>query len=197
MTEEDLIRQMKEDGNVFLAVAHPVWSRMEPEELLSLKGYDAIEVANTNCTWECHTGEAEAVWDWMLRHGVRVNAVADDDTHHPFPEGGEHFGGWVMVASPSLTVDGILDAMKEGRYYSSEGPAIIGWGVDGKTAWCEASPASAIHFVTYPGRGDSFWKEGITEARMALRGDETCLRVCVEDKNRAKAWSNPLWLEKG
>lgn len=38
LTDQQLIDMMRDDGQ-FVSIAHPVWSRMEPEELLKLEGY--------------------------------------------------------------------------------------------------------------------------------------------------------------
>ena len=45
LTDQDLVNLMVRDGQ-FVSLAHPVWSRMEPHEILALKGFHAIEVFN-------------------------------------------------------------------------------------------------------------------------------------------------------
>lgn len=46
MSQQQLIDQMHSE-NVFVEIAHPIWSRMEPEELRALQGFNAIEIFNT------------------------------------------------------------------------------------------------------------------------------------------------------
>ena len=82
LTDQALIDMKREDGQ-FVMLAHPVWSRMEPEEIAALRGYHAIEVYNNGTEHLCHGGNAEVYWDLLLRRGIRVFATASDDVHVP------------------------------------------------------------------------------------------------------------------
>ena len=55
MSQQQLIDQMRSE-NVFVEIAHPIWSRMEPEELRALQGFNAIEIFNTGTERLCHAG---------------------------------------------------------------------------------------------------------------------------------------------
>ena len=54
--------------------------------------------------------------DQLLNEGHRLTAFATDDAHFKSPD---HFGGWVQVKAESLDPDALLQALKEGHYYSS------------------------------------------------------------------------------
>lgn len=71
---------MRSDGQ-FVVLAHPHWSRMTPSEVMSLTGFNAIEVFNTGCERLMHAGRADLYWDLLLQSGRRVWGVACDDTH--------------------------------------------------------------------------------------------------------------------
>jgi hypothetical protein len=58
--------------------------------------------------------------DDLLRVGERVFPLATDDTHAI----DYAYGGWVMVKATDLKYDIIFDALKNGEFYSTEGPEI-------------------------------------------------------------------------
>lgn len=194
MTMQDLLDEMRnEDKNVFLSIAHPCWSRMEPEELAQLEGFDAIEVFNTGTERLCHEGHAEYLWDYLLRRGRKVDAVACDDTHgHTACD--DHFGGWVMVKAKEKSRAAVLDALKHGAFYASSGPVIHDWGrTEQGEIYVSCSPCEEIHFITYPARGKAVYGN-LTKAVYPLKGGETYVRIECIDKAGRRAWTNPIWL---
>ena len=193
LTDQDLVNLMVRDGQ-FVSLAHPVWSRMEPHEILALKGFHAIEVFNNGTEHLCHGGGAEFLWDLLLRHGRRVFATAVDDVHVPC----DLFGGWVWVKARERSEAAILQALFDGAFYPSSGPVIRDLWLDGGTVGVACSPCREIHFVTYPPRGKShFAPEGqcLTEATHTLTGRETYVRAVCVDREGRSAWSNPIFLD--
>lgn len=193
MTDQMLINEMRKD-NVFISIAHPAWSRMEPDELLALTGYDAVEVYNMGTECLCHEGHNEYIWDMLLRHGHKVLGIACDDTHS-HTERDDHFGGWIMVKAESLTKDCILSAMLRGEYYSTMGPDIISWKYEDGYAEIACSPADEIHFITYPARGKAFFGKDLCGMRYQLKGGEKYIRAEVIDSEGRRAWTNPFYFD--
>lgn len=193
MSDQDLIDQMRADGNEFIEIAHPAWSRMEIEELLKLDNYNAMEVFNTGTECLCHEGHAEYVYDTLLRHGKRIWAVACDDTHgHTAKD--DHFGGWIMVKAEKCDKNHILDAMINGNFYSTMGPEIYDFGMkDDNTAYISCSSVNEVHFITYPARGKANFGSDIKEMEYTLKGGEQYIRVEVIDSNGKRAWTNPIF----
>ncbi|HVF30984.1 MAG TPA: CehA/McbA family metallohydrolase, partial [Pyrinomonadaceae bacterium] len=67
----------------------------------------------------------ESMWDIVLTRGLRIYAVAVDDSHH-FKRLGDRTAatpghGWVMVRAPELTRPAILAALERGDFYASSG----------------------------------------------------------------------------
>jgi len=59
----------------------------------------------------------ERIWDALLTRGKAMVGVAVDDNH-----GLQHIGGgWIMVWAPELTRDAVLDGIREGLLYASNG----------------------------------------------------------------------------
>lgn len=193
LTDQELIDAMAADGQ-FVSLAHPVWSRMTWEDILQLDGYHAIEVYNNGTEHLCHGGNAEVLWDMLLRQGKRVFATAVDDVH-----GGEDlYGGWVWVKAENRSKEAILKALHSGSYYSSSGPVIKDFGLEDDRVYLSCEGCREIHFVTYPPRGRSFFAEAgssLTEASHKLSGRETYVRCVVVDKEGRSAWTNPIFFE--
>lgn len=191
LSEQELINMMQKDGQ-FIVLAHPIWSRMEPEEVVDLKGFHAIEVYNHGCENICHAGHAEIYWDMLLRRGKRIYATASDDTHKTW----DVFGGWVCVKAAEYSYKSIIDALFAGSFYASSGPEITDYGMNGDDIYINCSNCREIHFVSYPPRGKSFFAlpgKYLSEAVYARKGGERYIRAeCVDHSGRA-AWTNPIF----
>ena len=195
MSMQDLLDQMRTE-NVYTVIAHPLWSRMEPEEVRALKDFDAIEVFNTGTERICHNGHAEPYWDMLLRDGKRVHGIACDDTHGKNPKS-DRFGGWVMVSAKELTREAILEALKKGNFYSSSGPQLKDVCIEDGVLRVECSPCEEIHVISYPPRGKTHYAlEGkLTGVEYPLKGGERYVRVECIDEHGGVAWSNPIYMD--
>ena len=195
MSMQDLVDEMKGEGQ-FVVLAHPVWSRMEPEEIRALKDFDAIEVFNTGTECLCHAGRADVYWDMLLREGKRVLCIACDDTHEKADKS-DRFGGWIMVNAPELSKGAILNALRTGNYYATMGPQLHEVYLEDGVVHVECSPCSEVHVVTYPPRGKAHYAKGepLEKVDYTLKGGESYIRVeCVDEKG-CVAWSNPIFLD--
>ena len=196
MSMQDLLDQMRGE-NAFTVIAHPLWSRMEPEEVRSLTNYDAIEVFNTGTECLCHAGRADVYWDMLLRDGKRVYAIACDDTHGKTAKG-DRFGGWIMVNCESLTKEALLQALRSGNFYASCGPEIHDVWIEDEQVHIKCSPCSEIHMVSYPPRGKAHFAldgDPLTELTYTLKGGERFIRVECGDEKGNPAWSNAIFLD--
>lgn len=180
---------------------HPIWSRLELNDLINVSGLFAIEIFNWNCdVWDA-TGSATALWDQMLRRGKRVYGVATDDNHNNAPFDSPHcdsFGGWIVVAAERLSRDSIAQSLRQGSFYASTGPAIDRFYVAGNELSVACSPVQRINFVSYERRGSvKFAEHGgtLTGASHTLKGDEVFVRVECIDAFGKTAWSQPVFLE--
>lgn len=193
LTDQQLLDTMAADGQ-FVVIAHPVWSRMELDEVMALNGYCAIEVYNNGTEHLCHNGNAEIYWDILLRHGKKVLAMACDDVHTHI----DLFGGWIHVKAKELSKQAIVQALFEGAYYSTCGPEIYEYGLQGNQVYVACSPCREIHFVSYPEKGASFFaKDGepISSASYPLDGQHAYVRVVCVDMAGHAAWSNPIYFD--
>lgn len=193
LTDQEMLDMMVEDEQ-FVVLAHPIWSRMEPEEVVPLRGFHAIEVYNHGCENLCHAGHSEVYWDMLLRRGKRIFATASDDTHKKH----DAFGGWVFVKARERSHAAIMEALFAGQFYASSGPVIHDFGVEGDQVYVFCSDCREVHFVSYPPRGNSqFAPEGqsMTGAAYTRKGGESYIRVEVIDHEGKAAWTNPMYFD--
>jgi hypothetical protein len=191
------------DLGAFVIMLHPGLSNLPlaaADGLPALEAVHAVEVYNHNCAMAALPDRANGAYmlDGLLEKGHRVLINAGDDAHFGHPQ--DRFGGWVEVHCEGLHPEALLESMKDGRYYSTQGPELRGLSVDGERLRVETSEAYAISLT---GGGDR-WQSGserhgevgapIMEAEFDLapfRG--SYCRVTVVDQAGRRAWSNPVW----
>lgn len=194
ISDQQLIDEMRGEGQ-FVVLAHPVWSRMTPDEVLALERFQAIEVFNTGCEVLMHAGRADLYWDLLLQNGRKVWGIACDDTHGDGPKS-DRFGGWIMVRSEQKTAAAILKEIQMGTFYLSQGPTIEDWGRDGDKIYFRCSPCKTVHVTAYPSRGKSFYAEEgeyLTEISFELHENTQYIRIECVDENGCTAWTNPYF----
>lgn len=189
---QHLLDVMQTEGGLTM-YCHPVWSRQEFEDIQDLDGFSLFEIYNHLCEHRNRTGLAVLYWDSLLRRGRRIWGTATDDCHSIDRDA---LGGWVMVRSDQLTTKSILDALRNGHFYSSTGPEIFEWSVKNDELHVQCSAVRSIHFVAYESHGQSFHAEpdqGITEAVYHRKGAETFVRAECVDFDGRTAWTNPVF----
>jgi hypothetical protein len=189
-------------AGAFVGIAHPAWSQLTIEDAGSIECAHAVEIYNHGCATECDRGDGLYLLDQLLTSGRRVSAFATDDAHFAFPD---HFGGWVQVKADSLDPDALLEALKQGHYYSSQGPQIHDIAISGNELTVSCSPVDTIAVVCGNSRTEQRMGRAITEATLDLaKLDESWfpsdpslwLRVVVIDNAGKRAWSNPIWRDQ-
>ena len=120
---------------------------------------------------------------------------ATDDAHF---RTNDFFGGWVEVKSKSNEPDHLLKSLKEGNYYSSQGPKIIDLSITRDKLEVETSPVASVILVGYGSA--SIAKHGNEMKKTVINfpkgAKSPWVRAIVIDQNGKKAWTNPIWTEE-
>lgn len=181
------------DAGAFVAAAHPYWYNLTEADVLSLGPVHAVEIFNG--TSHDHNDRADSWYmlETLLERGRRYSACATDDAHF-HPDRADALLGWTWVKSEELTPEALLEALKQGHYYSSTGPLLHDVRLEADRLTVRCSPASRV-FVTGSGyRARSAYGNGLTEATFDLSSfDSPYCRVIVRDALGCRAWSNPIW----
>ena len=183
------------EKNNLTIYCHPQWSGTSARFFEKMKGHFAMEIFNTNCDVVCDMDNDAAYWDELLGQGIKIYGVATDDCH--FPE--HHCKGWVMVRAEN-NVNAILQALKEGAFYSSTGPEIYNFYIEDGKAIIDCSAAAMIRLQSdkHPSVVEVSEDGTMTHAEFSLKhwaGPYAYIRLSVVDKNGKKAWTNPIFLK--
>jgi hypothetical protein len=200
-TGAELARRAHAAG-AFIGIAHPAWSQLTMADGRAIDCAHAVEIYNHGCAIENDRGDGWYLLDQLLSEGKRLTAFATDDAHFKSPD---YFGGWVHVKAESLGPEVLLDALKKGHYYSSQGPQIHDVTVHGSEISIACSPVDNITVLCGNSRTLVRNAKSVTEASFDLKKLETgwlltkqspWLRVVCIDHAGKKAWSNPIWKDE-
>jgi hypothetical protein len=188
----------------FVAIAHPAWSQLTIEDGHALASAHAVEIYNHGCAVENDRGDGFYLMDQLLNDGRRLTAIATDDAH--FRHGDyDAFGGFVEVKAESLEPEALLEALKAGSFYSSQGPRIHHLSFSAGEASIECSPVQAITLATGVSRALAKIGRQITGAvfdltevghnNRAKGAPATWVRATIIDAAGRRAWTNPIWVD--
>lgn len=139
------------------------------------------------------------LWDETLEAGKSYYALATDDTHAM-----RDFGrNWTVICAGSRERSAVVDALKQGSFYSSQGPEFYKLSFDGTTFEAEFSPCTtailvccrtAGHTVMVPDPDGPGTTKTVTEMKLDLSGfsDDDFFRCQIADEYGRMAWSNPF-----
>lgn len=194
--QEKYLNQAHKDHQLTI-YCHPQWSGTPAREFDQMEGNFAMELWNTGCALGCDYDVNNGwIWDEILMQGKKIFGVATDDGH-PITQ---HGMGWVMVNSEN-NVPAILEALKNGAFYSSCGPEIYDFYLDrdeetGKLmAHVKCSPVKNIQFVNLraPYRMTKAAEgEFVTEGKIDVWATRY-VRAVVTDAEGRRAWTNPIF----
>ncbi len=190
----EAVKALKEAG-ALVYLAHPHWSMNRLETAHALKGLDGAEIFNaiSRPPYNPYRAEATQFLDLLAADGLLYPTLATDDSHFYDKEA---FTGFIYVDAASASAEDLLLALKEKRYYASQGPRFDKVEVVGDRVKVACSKVRTIAF-----HSNLFWNnnrcvtgEGITEGEYLINRaqKENFIRVILEDENGQKAWLNPF-----
>lgn len=207
---QEVINAVRDQGALAI-VAHPYWSELDTSDLEEFDGYCGIEIFNYSCHTSQGRGYSTIYWDTLLRKGRNIYGFAADDCHnHSFNSKLSNYfrrllpndlcGAWIMVKAKERTIDGIMQAITKGHFYSSNGPEIKDIKVNGnklviQTSEVQAIVVSAHGYIHGAQRGQSYTAPGgetLNHIEHELKNPRS-LRVECCDVNGNRAWSNCLF----
>ena len=197
------LAQRAVDAGAFVAITHPEWSQLDLNDGLSIDCAHAVEIYNHGCAVECARGGGWYLLDQLCNLGHRLTAIATDDAHFTYGDQ-DAFGGWINVKTQSLNPEVILSALKEGHFYSSQGPQFHNVELADTTLKVNCSPVDSIIVVNGTSRTTGGYGKAITSAELNLKDLEKgwlleklspWFRVVITDGQGKSAWTNPYWLD--
>lgn len=189
MPPQQIIDGIRAAGGLAV-LAHPAWSINTTENVAPLHGLEATEIFNSvsqvHESGRAYSGEFV---DASACKGVYYPLLATDDTHY---YDGDQTCGWIMLEGDlSMTDAQILDAVRAGRFYATQGPELYAKREDGKIV-VDCSPVDRIMFHSNLvwAAGHGITGKGMTHAEMPIHDGERYVRVEIIDSEGKHAWSN-------
>ena len=183
------IQSIKQAGGLAIA-GHPAWSLNTAEHLLALGDFDVLEIYNA--VSECGMSDraySDVIADQLACLGRFPGLIATDDVHYYADDACR---GWIMVEAESTERQTLIDAIRAGKFYATQGPEVHIERIGPGHVRATCSPVAKIAFQSNtswtPGRivrGD-----GLTEATYTIAPTDRFVRAEVTDKLGNKAWTN-------
>ena len=188
---KEIVSMIKKRNGIAI-LAYPAHNGNRAEELLDLEDFDAIEIFNSEVEYgRTQDGDAGKTVDRLSGLGVSPVLIASNGVNCYEDE---DFICSIMVEATDMDSTHILRAIRQGRFYATEGPQIHieRRGADRVRVIC--SPALKIEFFSDMGQtsGKIIDGENLIEADYVIKDGERFVRAEVTDENGHRAWSNTI-----
>ncbi len=191
MTAQQLIDAIHDAGGL-VDLAHPAWSLNTLEQILPLSHVDVTEIYNTVSGMAMsRRADSSLIVDMLASAGRVYPLIAADDAHYYT---GDECVSWIMAEAENNSRESLLDAIKNGRFYATQGPEIHLFREGDEFVVRSAPVSEIVFFSNFVWTPRAFTGNGITEARYKPRNGECFLRAEVTDKNGKRAWTNIVTL---
>ena len=199
MTEDpkiprDAARQTVIDGIIskggIAVLAHPAWSLNTLKDAKVLHGFTATEIYNA--VSEAHESlgaYSDYFVDECANEEIYYGLLATDDTH--FYDGSDNRKGFVMVKAKSPSREDILNALRLGDFFASQGPLLFVERAGNKLI-INSAPCEYIGTLSNLSwaKGRALRESGTPHFEYEFKENEKWVRVEVCDNQGKKAWSN-------
>jgi hypothetical protein len=176
--------------------------------VLAAPSLAGVEIWNGSAEVMQGNGLSTVHWDDVLQQGRLLGGVATDDCHEPGLDSGF---GWTWVLAAERSVEAVLEALRERRFYASAGPRLLEIEADAEGVVVRCTGARAVRLRSGPWdgcgvnadpaaadwRGHPLERDGgglLTAARLDLPELWPWGRVEIEDTAGRRAWSNAFAL---
>ena len=153
-----------EDGIAFVegfggatVLCHPAWSGLPELTVAAARSMHGIELWNASAHRENDRADSAYVWDRQLDEGATLAPFATDDAHYGATDLGD---AWTMVRAADRSREAVVEALRAGHVYASNGPSILDVERDGDVIEVRCSPARDV------------WLHGSWETGLAVSAGE-------------------------
>ena len=189
---EDLVKRIHLfNGYAFISRSEELDT---PENVASIEELDGIEIYGANFTRavfdEAYLGDFvdEIASLGKIPTLTAADGIICDD---------EESGVAVMVESVDMESSSVIRALKNGRFYSTQGPEIHLVKIAPDKVKVICTPASKIEFICDAADGGKeFLGDGLIEAEYTVSCGERFVRAEVTDMDGLMAWSNIITFDE-
>lgn len=178
------------------ALAHPNWSGAiwSEAEIAATDNISMAEVFNGVTQDMEGSGNGEDKWDYAISNPNlrKVWGVATDDAHGPSNAN----KGYVVAYAASTNCEDILDALRKGNFYSSNGTSISTIMATTTSITVTVPIASTIVWKTQGGVVVQTNSGVLTSTYTATGAEDYVRAVVTQDGTSKTAWTNPFFINK-
>jgi DNA polymerase III alpha subunit len=188
-SNQEVVNAINEAGGIAV-LAHPNWSLNKPQDLIDLKGITATEIYNAvSDAGQSMRPYSDYYIDICANAGAYPKIFATDDAHAY--NGNDNRLGFIMVHASELTDEALVEAIKNGDFYATEGPELY-VKREGNKLIIDTSPCEIIGTMSNLSwdRDRVLRGNDLTHFEYEIRHNEKWVRVEARDKYGKKAWSN-------
>lgn len=186
------------DAGFFTTYNHPEWSGEHYPEYISYHNMHAMEIVNYVSQTQGYEEYNAQIYDDMLLAGKRIYCIATDDAHSI----GGAFGGFTMIKAERLEYTAVTNALLNGHFYASQGPAVEEFYYEEGEFYIRTSPAKKI-FARFLGakvgqkaRGICAPEGGyVNELRVRATEGAIAVRFTVTDERGYHANTNAVFMD--
>jgi hypothetical protein len=192
LSQQQIIDRINEQ-NAIPIINHPRWAWIyfTLQNVQALNNINHLEIFNTiTSNWWDHFDYTD-LWDEVLSSGRKMYGVAVDDFHHQ--EEPNHWlldVGYIMVRTTSLTRANILNAIRNGDFYSSNGAVFNQLKLENGLISIGVESGTDIKFIGKNGQVLKLVKG--SSATYQVLGNESYVRVEGINRSGCHVWSQPL-----
>ena len=193
-TRQEIIDAINVNGGIAI-LAHPAWSLNTIEDAKALSGFTATEIYNTVSDVEQSSRPYSGHFvDALANKGITYQLVATDDAH--YYGGVDDTKSYIMINAENNSTEEILSAIKNGSFYSSQGPELYVTKEENKII-VNCSKCVKIMFLSNVVWAPDKIIRGydLTCAEYSLKDFEKWVRVEVVDEKGNYAWSNIISID--
>ncbi len=190
LTAQRIVDEIRASGGEAI-LAHPAWSLNSPDDAAHIRGFIGTEIFNSTSDFPRNARPYSGLFvDRLAALGVLLPCMAADDTHMYEDD---LMRGYIMVHAREKTHEAVMDAIRAGDFYATQGPQVHMTVEDG-VARVTCSPASHVIFYSDAVCNDERGThgDGITGASCRILPHETFIRAEVIDAEGRTAYTSPV-----
>ncbi len=187
----EIVNMIQKRNGVAL-LAYPSHNKNRAEELIDIGKIDLIEIFNSEIGYGSVTdGYAGAEIDRMSMLGISPAIVASNG-NECYED--EEYICSIMVEATDMDTSHIIRAIRQGRFYATEGPEIHIERIGADKLRVICSPACEIRFFTDAQTDGvrTVTGDDLLEADYVIRDGERAVRAEITDVNGLRAWTNTV-----
>ena len=188
-THQQLLDAIAAQGGIAF-LNHPRWSviPITARQVINDMKQNLSHVEVYNGATDSPTNYDSSLWDSVLTTGRVMFGVASDDSHKET----DQQRGWICVYASSRHPDTLVNAIRRGDFYASNGIVLDTVGYAPEKVYVKSTNGTTIRFIG--SGGSTLAMIQASEVTYVIQGNEGYVRAEIRNNLNQTAWIQPLVL---